>query len=163
MPKTLPGRYWRGVSALPAPASAPGHPEGERPPKTPTDAHKGGRIADENRSGAPKRRRLRSVTSSASSPAFDRVRQKRSCAFARVCLRRSASISDASTVLTAVQLELSWVSWSTKWLQAGAGVNREQGPACAEVTLLMSPSQDRPVHCGTTNWGVFGSTSSPSK
>jgi hypothetical protein len=45
------------------------------------------------------------VTSSASSPAFDRVRQKRSCAFAHVCLRRSASISDASTVLTAVQLE----------------------------------------------------------
>jgi hypothetical protein len=34
------GRYRRGVSALPAPASAPGHPEGERPPKTPTDAHK---------------------------------------------------------------------------------------------------------------------------
>ena len=45
------------------------------------------------------------MTSSASSPAFDRVRQKRSCAFAHVCLRRSASISDASTVLTAVQLE----------------------------------------------------------
>ena len=99
------GRYRRGVSALPAPASAPGHPEGERPSKTPTDAHKGGRIADENRSRAPKRRRLRSVTSSASSPAFDRVRQKPSCAFAHVCLRRSASISDASTVLTAVQLE----------------------------------------------------------
>src|SRR6202043_3302512 len=34
------GRYRRGVSALPAPASAPGHPDGERPSKTPTDAHK---------------------------------------------------------------------------------------------------------------------------
>jgi hypothetical protein len=81
-----------GCESLRAIASAPGHPEGERPPKTPTDAHKGGRIADENRSRAPKRRRLRSVTSSASSPAFDRVRQKPSCAFAHVCLRRSASI-----------------------------------------------------------------------
>jgi hypothetical protein len=163
VPKTLPGRYRRGVSALPAPASAPGHPEGERPPKTPTDAHKAAESLTRIGVAHPKRRRLRSVTSSASSPAFDRVRQKRSCAFAHVCLRRSASISDASTVLTAVQLELSWASWSTKWLQAGAGVNREQGPACAEVTLLMSPSQDRPVHCGTTNWGVFGSTSSPSR
>ena len=102
---TLPGRYRRGVSALPAPASAPGHPEGERPPKTPTDAHKAAESLTRIGVAHPKRRRLRSVTSSASSPAFDRVRQKRSCAFAHVCLRRSASISDASTVLTAVQLE----------------------------------------------------------
>jgi hypothetical protein len=43
--------------------------------------------------------RLRSMTSSASSPDFDRVRQKRSCAFAHVCLERSC------TVLTAVQFE----------------------------------------------------------